>query len=63
MNIERVCNMEAIKNFFVKYYLIYSNFIHSLFGNAMGNFVEYLLDIIIVILLIKFIISSTFGNK
>ncbi len=55
--------MNAIKEFFVKYYGIYSDFIHSLFGKGMGDFMVYLIDIIVVVLLIKFIINITFGDK
>ena len=55
--------LTAIKDFFVKYYGIYSDYIHSLFSGAMGDFVVYLIDIVVVILVIKLIISTTFGDK
>lgn len=55
--------MNAIKDFFLKYYGIYTDFIHSLFGKGMGDFVVYLIDFIVVILILKLIINSTFSNK
>lgn len=55
--------LNSIKDFFVKYYGIYSDFIHSLFGKGMGDFMVYLIDIIVVILIIKLIINTTFTDK
>ncbi len=55
--------LNSIKDFFVKYYGMYSDFIHSLFGKGMGDFMVYLIDIIVVILIIKLIINTTFTDK
>lgn len=52
----------SIKDFFVKYYGMYSDFIHSIFGKGMGDFIVYLIDIIVVILVIKLIINTTFDK-
>lgn len=55
--------MNTIKGFFVKYYEIYSDFIHSLFGKEIGDFAVYLIDIVVVVLIIKLIINNTFKNN
>ena len=47
----------------VKYYTIYSDFIHSILPGQLGDLAEGLIDIVIVIAIIKIISTFAFGTK
>ena len=55
--------MKTIWEEIVKYYTVYSDFIHSIFPSQLGDLVVYLIDIVVIVLIIKMIASLAFGNK
>ena len=46
----------------VKLYASYSGFIHSIFPEELGDFVEYMIDIVLVILIIRIIGKAAFSK-
>ena len=54
---------KSIGEFIVKAYSTYSDFIHSIFAAELGDFVEYLLDIIVAAAIVKLVASVAFRTK
>lgn len=59
-----------MKDFFINFwakcveiYCAYSDLIHSVFPKDLGDLVEYVLDIVIVIAIIKIVASIAFSTK
>ena len=55
--------MEVLKSIgaaIVNYYNIYSDFIHSIFKDQLGDLVEYVLDIAIAVIIVKAIAGIAF---
>lgn len=58
--------MQVIKDLWAKIcelYMMYSDFIHSIFARELGDLVEYVLDIVVVCLIIKVIAGAAFHTK
>ena len=55
--------LNTIGEVIVNIYMSYSNFIHNIFQNELGDFVEYILDIVIAVIIIKMVASIAFRTK
>ena len=44
----------------VKLYASYSGFIHGIFPEELGDFVEYMIDIVLAVLIVRFIGKAAF---
>ncbi len=55
--------LEEIWATICKYYVMYSDFVHSIFPGQLGDLVEGLIDMVVAIAVVKIIWSTTFSNK
>ena len=55
--------IKQIFEFIVKLYTIYSDFIHSIFRDELGDFVIFLINIAVIIAVVKVVASVAFQTK
>ena len=55
--------LNRLGEFITKCYVAYSTFIHNIFRDELGDFVEYLLDIVIAVIIVKLVASVAFQTK
>lgn len=47
----------------LKYYMIYSNFVHSIFPAELGDLVVFLIDMVVAVGIVFLVAKSAFGSK
>lgn len=58
--------MKVLKNigeFIASIYAAYAEFIHAIFPNELGDFAEYIIDIVVAVIIVKLVSSVAFRTK
>ena len=55
--------LKKVGEFIASLYKAYSDFIHSIFKNELGDFFEYIIAIVLAIIIVKIVFAIAFRSK